>query len=174
MRMLSLLPLFIAVLFLALIAYLIREDRARPAPVFPAHAAEALSFSDNSSASARSWSEKDVHWLLLHATSRKSGVYVSKLDPALDSAAVEVVAVYHHILGYSYKPVITSGNDYPWHVRNSMHYQNKALDFRIVDVPWEKREIVVREVQNALRGRFRVLWESPGKDGEHLHVEMLR
>ena len=172
--MFSLIPLFIAVLFLVLIAFLIRKDRTRPEPVFPKHTYESVSFSGISSASVRSWSERDVHRLLLHSTSRKSGVYVSKLDPALDSAAVAVVAVYHHILGYSYKPVITSGNDYPWHARNSKHYQNKALDFRIIDVPWEKREIVVREVQNALRGRFRVLWESPGKEGEHLHVEMLR
>lgn len=118
------------------------------------------------------WGEQDVHRLLLKRTKLKPGVYTGKLEPALDSAALVVVAEYHAVMGDSYRPVITSANDFSWHARFSKHYLNEAIDFRISDVPWQKRSKLVSAIRKSLGERFLVLWEHPGASGEHLHVEL--
>jgi len=118
------------------------------------------------------WTEKDVHKLLLMRTKQKQGVYLSRLEPALDSAGLEVVAVYHQVLGDDYIPVITSGNDYAWHARNSKHYQNKAIDFRLIGLSQAQKTMIVANVQKRLTPHYGVIWEMPGASGEHLHVEM--
>ena len=74
-------------------------------------------------------------------------------------------------MGYEYVPVITSGNDWPYHLRNSKHYMNKALDFRIKNLLYEEKKSIVEMAQERLKGRCRVIWERG--DAEHLHVEML-
>jgi hypothetical protein len=47
---------------------------------------------------------------------------------------------------------------------------NKAMDFRIKYIPFEKRKEVVEKVQKQLEPRFRVIWERG--DAEHLHIEL--
>ena len=78
---------------------------------------------------------------------------------------------FHSVMGYDYVPVITSGNDYPYHARNSKHYENKALDFRLKGLLPEERRSVIEMSQKRLEGRARVLWEKG--EAEHLHVELL-
>ena len=112
----------------------------------------------------------EVHGLLLKRTRQKSGVYLESLLPALDTAGIEVVHCFHVVMGDEYVPVITSGNDYPYHKRNSKHYQNAAIDFRIKYIPVEKRREVVDLVRLKLEPRFRVLWEKG--ENEHLHIEL--
>jgi len=112
-----------------------------------------------------------VHRLLLSRTHQKQGVYLESLEPALDTMGLTVVNVFHNVMGDDYVPVITSGNDWPYHAKNSKHYMNKALDFRIKYLPIEKRRMIVIGVEDKLRGRCRVLWEKG--DAEHLHVELL-
>lgn len=73
--------------------------------------------------------------MLLKRTEQKPGVQMGKLDPALDTAGLVAVAEFHRVMGDSYRPTITSANDFAWHVRFSKHYYNRALDFRLFDVP---------------------------------------
>lgn len=116
------------------------------------------------------FNQREVHRLLLKRTRQKSGVYLESLLPAMDTAGIEIVHCFHVVLGDDYVPVITSGNDYPYHKPNSKHYKNAAMDFRINDVPMNKRRDIVEMIQDKLGERFRVLWEKG--EMEHLHVEM--
>lgn len=118
------------------------------------------------------WTARDVHELFLKRTDRKAGVHTGKLDGALDSAGLVAVYEFHRVMGDSYRPTVTSANDSPEHARFSKHYENKALDFRLFDVPRKKREGLVRAIEKQLGPRFRVLWENVGKSGEHLHIEL--
>lgn len=111
-----------------------------------------------------------VHMLLLRRTRQKAGVYLESLLPAMDTAGIEIVHCFHTVMGDDYVPVITSGNDYPYHARNSKHYKNAALDFRIKYIPYEQRKKVVDLVDQRLKDRFKVIWERG--EAEHLHVEM--
>ena len=120
---------------------------------------------------SKPFNHREVHRLLLKITHQKPGVYLESLEPALDSAGIEVVNVFHRVLGDDYIPVITSGNDWPYHKRFSKHYANKAVDFRIKFIPVEKRREIVELCKKRLEERFRVLWEKG--DAEHLHLEML-
>jgi len=117
------------------------------------------------------FNQREVHKLLLKRTRQKQGVYLESLLPVMDTAGIEVVHCFHVVMGDDYVPVITSGNDYPFHKRNSKHYKNAAMDFRIKDVPASKRGEVVKMVQNRLGERFKVLWEKG--EAEHLHVELV-
>jgi len=120
---------------------------------------------------ARKFNGNEVHKLLLRRTRLKSGVYLESLEPIMDTVGLTVVNVFHNVLGDDYVPVITSGNDYPFHARNSKHYFNKALDFRIKYIPIEKRRMIVTGVEDRLRGICRVIWEKG--EAEHLHIELL-
>jgi len=117
------------------------------------------------------FNQREVHRLLLKRTRQKPGVYLESLLPAMDTAGIEVVHCFHVVMGDEYVPVITSGNDYPYHKRESKHYKNAAMDFRIKDVPLTKRREIVEMIQDKLGERFRVLWEKG--EMEHLHVEMV-
>jgi len=120
---------------------------------------------------ARKFNGSDIHQLLLRRTKLKPGVYLESLEPIMDTVGLTVVNVFHNVLGDDYVPVITSGNDYPFHARNSKHYFNKAIDFRIKFIPIEKRRMIVSGVEDKLKGVCRVLWEKG--EAEHLHVELL-
>ena len=117
------------------------------------------------------FSKDGVHRLLLQRTRQKQGVYLESLLPVMDTAGIEVVHCFHKVMGDDYVPVITSGNDYPYHAKNSKHYMNAALDFRIVNLPMNKRREVVEMAQLRLGYRFKVLWEKG--EAEHLHVELV-
>ena len=113
---------------------------------------------------------REVHRLLIKRTKQKPGVYLESLEPAMDTAGLEIVNIFHQVMGDDYVPVITSGNDWPYHVRKSKHYENKAMDIRIKYIPIEKRREIVERAQKKLSPRFRILWEKG--DAEHLHLEL--
>ena len=117
------------------------------------------------------FNQREVHRLLLKRTRQKAGVYLESLLPVMDTAGIEIVRCFHKVMGDDYIPVITSGNDYPYHKRESKHYKNAAMDFRINDVPMAKRREIVEMAQIKLGERFRVLWEKG--EMEHLHVELV-
>jgi (p)ppGpp synthase/HD superfamily hydrolase len=117
------------------------------------------------------FNQREVHRLLLKRTRQKEGVYLESLLPVMDTAGLEIIRCYHKVMGDDYVPVITSGNDYPYHKKNSKHYKNAAMDFRIVDMPMDKRRQVVEMAQDKLGPRFKVLWEKG--EMEHLHVELI-
>ncbi|WP_295859034.1 hypothetical protein [uncultured Fibrobacter sp.] len=112
-----------------------------------------------------------VHRLLLKRTRQKVGVYLESLEPVMDSIGLEIVNVYHSVMGFDYVPVITSGNDWPYHARKSKHYENKAIDFRIKFLLNEEKKSIVDLATKKLEGRARVIWEKGPM--EHLHVELL-
>lgn len=175
MRYLYLTAPILAVLCLILVCLTIENDRsARAAEKVPEpkkvevvwNAEEYLRHLN-----MKKFNASDVHRLLLMRTMQKPGVYLESLVPAMDTAGIEIVSAFHEVLGDDYTPVITSGNDWPDHKNNSKHYENKALDFRIIMIPVEDRKKIVELAQKRLKGRFRVLWEKGA--AEHLHVEMI-
>lgn len=95
-----------------------------------------------------------------------------KLEAVMDTAGLVVVAEFHKVMGDSYRPTITSANDFGCHARFSKHYMNLALDFRIREVPKENRGELVSAIKKALGERFFVLWEDAGTTNEHLHIEL--
>ena len=117
------------------------------------------------------FNQREVHRLLIKRTRQKPGVYLESLLPVMDTAGIEVVHCFHKVIDDDYVPVITSGNDYPYHKRESKHYKNAAMDFRIKDVPLNKRREIVEMAQVKLGERFKVLWEKG--EMEHLHIELV-
>ncbi|MCQ2053956.1 MAG: hypothetical protein MJY82_01530 [Fibrobacter sp.] len=173
MKYLYLIAPILALAALVSVYFLIQTNK-RPVPHYEFKAQDEIVWSPEDyykHLKAKPFTQREVHRLLVRRTLQKPGVYLESLEPALDSAGIEIVNIYHKVLGDDYTPVITSGNDWPYHTRFSKHYANKALDFRIKFIPVEKRREIVERCQKQLEGRFRVLWEKG--DAEHLHVEML-
>lgn len=160
--------------FLLLGIYFLIKSNTRPIPkyVAPENSLDAWTPEEYyRHLKIKPFGERQVHNLLIRRTFQKRGVYLESLEPALDSAGIEIVNVYHVVLGDDYTPVITSGNDWPYHSRNSKHYMNKALDFRIKYIPIAERKKIIELCKKRLKGRFKVIWERGA--AEHLHVEML-
>ena len=174
MKHLSIIPLILAVVAIGGACWLIYEN-TRPLPHVEIRNEEAVFDADaylrSLKAQKRPFNDRGVHRLVLQRTRQKQGVYLESMEPALDSAALEVINVFHSVMGFEYVPVITSGNDYPYHARNSKHYENKALDFRLKGLLPEERRSVIEMSQKRLEGKARVLWEKG--ETEHLHVELL-
>ena len=174
MKHLSIIPLILAVLAIGGACWLIRANM-RPVPHVEIRNEEAVFDADaylrSLKTQKRPFNDRGVHRLVLQRTRQKQGVYLESMEPALDSAALEVINVFHSVMGFEYVPVITSGNDYPYHARNSKHYENKALDFRLKGLLPEERRSVIEMSQKRLEGKARVLWEKG--ETEHLHVELL-
>lgn len=175
MKNFYLLAPILAVLAIACVYFLIHNNQ-REVPHYEFRAEDEVVFDADEylrhlEIQKRPFDNRGVHRLLLQRTRQKAGVYLESLEPAMDSFALEIVNVFHSVMGYEYVPVITSGNDWPYHLRNSKHYMNKALDFRIKNLLYEEKKSIVEMAQERLKGRCRVIWERG--DAEHLHVEML-
>lgn len=119
----------------------------------------------------RPFNNHEVHRLLLKRTRQKPGVYLESMPAIMDTIGLEIVNTFHVVAGDDYTPVITSGNDFPGHVRTSKHYMNAAFDFRIKDLPLKERRQLVEMVTERIGNRCKVLWEKG--EAEHLHVELL-
>lgn len=65
---------------------------------------------------------------------------------------------------------ITSGLD-GTHKRQSKHYEGLAEDYRTKDLPQAWKLPMFEEVRLILGSDYDVVFESPGTDNEHLHVE---
>jgi hypothetical protein len=100
---------------------------------------------------------------------KSAAVKISKLHPKMEAVIVAVSGAARK-LGLP-KPVITSGND-SGHSKGSLHYQNKALDFRGNNIKTSVGQILGDEVSARLGGSYDVLFEvfvNPANN--HLHVE---
>ena len=75
---------------------------------------------------------------------------------------------------HSYKPLITSANDYGGHANNSAHYRGEAVDFRIKDIDFVTKKQIVDATKEVLGNGFFVLHEDAGYANEHLHVQVRR
>lgn len=110
---------------------------------------------------------EDVAYITAN-TFQKANVYLN-LDGNLVYATKVVIECYKEVVGKYFKPTITSANDSE-HTVNSKHYSNKAVDFRIKDVPREDRELLYNRIKQKLPD-FTVLWEDVGTYNEHLHIQ---
>lgn len=169
MRYLYLLPLFL-VLFFAFWAWNETTNSRRETSLILSSSSNYLS---SSSMEAAFFTVDDVHRLLLLRTKQKNGVYLGKIEPAVDTLALELVTIFHEVMGDSFIPVITSANDYPYHARFSKHYYNKAIDFRSKDLNAKQKKELLEKAQLKIFKRGRVLLESSGKSNEHIHLELI-
>ncbi len=66
---------------------------------------------------------------------------------------------------------VTSGND-SVHMKNSMHYQDRALDFRSKNMPTlEAKKQFLENVLDRLGPDYEGLLEGLGTNNEHFHFE---
>ena len=101
---------------------------------------------------------------------KNSGVDIASLDPAM-APVIRAVAEAATRLGLP-QPVITSGND-SRHSNGSLHYDDRALDFRGNNITDAQGRALQNEVRRILGPGYDVIFEtfpnSPSND--HLHVE---
>jgi len=100
---------------------------------------------------------------------KSDGVHIGRLDAAM-SSAIRAVAQAAEKLGLP-TPVITSGND-SRHSTASLHYADRALDFRGNNITIEQGRAFQAEVRGILGARYDVVFETfANRSNNHLHVE---
>ncbi len=100
---------------------------------------------------------------------KNQSVKLGQLDPAME-AAIRTVATVARQQDLP-PPVITSGND-SRHKRGSLHYADKALDFRGNNITVVQGRTLRDAVRAGLGSRYDVEFEVfPNASNNHLHVE---
>jgi LysM repeat protein len=101
---------------------------------------------------------------------KNSQVDIASLDPAM-APVIRAVAAAAQSLGLP-QPVITSGND-SRHSNGSLHYQNRALDFRGNNISDAQGIALQNEVRRILGPGYDVIFETFASNpaNDHLHVE---
>jgi LysM domain/Cell Wall Hydrolase len=100
---------------------------------------------------------------------KSPSVRIGNLDPAMQRT-VEAVAEAARRLGLP-TPVITSGND-SRHRDGSLHYENRALDFRGNNISVAQGIALQNEVRRILGPQYDVIFETfSNRSNNHLHVE---
>ncbi|WP_200909361.1 MULTISPECIES: LysM peptidoglycan-binding domain-containing protein [unclassified Sphingomonas] len=100
---------------------------------------------------------------------KNAGVRIGRLDPAMSLVirAVAEIAVQQNLP----TPVITSGND-SHHGRRSLHYADRALDFRGNNITVAQGRALQVAVRQRLGNDYDVLFETfPNPANNHLRVE---
>jgi hypothetical protein len=99
-----------------------------------------------------------------------ASVKISSLHPAMEAVIVAVAKVAGQ-LGFP-KPVITSGND-SGHKQGSLHFTNRALDFRGNNISVSQGKTYATRVSSELGKDYDVLFEvfPNNPPNNHLHVE---
>lgn len=96
-------------------------------------------------------------------------VRIADLDASMEPA-IRAAAEAATRLGLP-QPVITSGND-SRHMNGSLHYQNRALDFRGNNLTLEQGRRFEAEMQRILGDRYDIQFETfANRSNNHLHVE---
>ena len=95
----------------------------------------------------------------------KSGAIVSQ-QVVMACAVVNAA----NTLGIAADMLITSGRD-GQHRIGSLHYEDKALDFRTKHLTTDDKRALVKRTKQRLGLEYDVLLEQEGKANEHLHVE---
>lgn len=106
-------------------------------------------------------------------TSLKNGVSLKDLQPQMVLAAL-VVMDYFRSKGIP-NMVITSCND-STHMKGSLHYEGKAIDFRTHDITLSNRAAwltgtFLKDIKDALGAEFDCIVEDISGPNEHLHIE---
>jgi len=95
----------------------------------------------------------------------KTGVVVSK-QAIIAAAAVNA----RNVLQLPGDTVVTSGND-GQHKPGSLHYKDRALDFRVHGLTRANVELWAAAIRKRLGKDYQVIIESLGTPNGHLHVE---
>lgn len=95
----------------------------------------------------------------------KAGVIVSQ-QVVIACAVVNAA----NQLGLPVNMLITSGRD-GTHKEGSLHYRDRALDFRTKHLTLTQKHALAETVQQRLGPDYDVILEAVGKPNEHLHVE---
>lgn len=100
---------------------------------------------------------------------KNGNVRIGNLDASMDPA-IRAVAEAARNLGLP-TPVITSGND-SRHSTGSLHYSDRALDFRGNNISVAQGQAFQNEVRRILGGQYDVVFETfTNRSNNHLHVE---
>jgi LysM repeat protein len=100
---------------------------------------------------------------------KSPSVRIGSLDASMEPA-IRAVADTARRLGLP-TPVITSGND-SRHSDGSLHYSDRALDFRGNNISVEQGRALQNEVRRVLGDRYDVIFETfANRSNNHLHVE---
>lgn len=104
----------------------------------------------------------------------KDGVILAGLVPELDDALAVVEECYAQVGAECW---ITSGRDGVHHGSpveggtRDPHYEGKAVDVRLWNVPLEHRAQLIANIRDRLGPEYVVLWENRGQPGEHAHIQ---
>jgi hypothetical protein len=97
----------------------------------------------------------------------KKHANVKNLDSNIISIIPIVTGAYRDVLGDEYTPTITSGND-SRHSRNSLHYEDKAIDLRTIrskEINRRKALKIYKKIKYRLPDGYNIILES-----DHIHL----
>ncbi len=99
----------------------------------------------------------------------KEGVIFKRLKPEIYGLFSLLDRLWSE---YGVECVITAANDGK-HKVGSLHYQDAALDVRSKNLPSEQaKHDLHAQLMHKLGGDYDVLFESPGQQQEHFHIEV--
>lgn len=112
-----------------------------------------------------------IQALNYYGVNKKAGVDITNLAPVMIPVIGELSAAAQDLR--LPRPVITSGRDSKKHLKTSLHYRNKALDFRGNDITDTKGRALGRLVQARLGSNYDAFFEPGKKDptNDHIHAE---
>ena len=94
---------------------------------------------------------------------KNNSVKIDNLDERLKSNLENIEGICKCFNGKNYVMTITSGNDGK-HMRNSLHYENKAIDIRTSDM--KNPELTAKLIQLTFVEELDVVMEK-----DHIHIE---
>lgn len=99
---------------------------------------------------------------------KDKSVNIKNIYPELARVLFEIEEIYRE--GFNASLTITSGNDGK-HGKNSLHYQDKAVDLRIKNVPRDKWQELFNRVKTTIPDYFDVVLETNSPGNAHIHLE---
>jgi hypothetical protein len=99
-----------------------------------------------------------------------AGANISNLDQHLQDQLFKIQDVYSCIIGNP-TPWITAGND-GRHMKNSLHYENRAIDLRANDLTAGQAAAIVSLLYITLPDGYYIQYETfPNPQNNHIHIE---
>ena len=94
-----------------------------------------------------------------------------KFGNSESAIAIALIVANDVFFQLGYECVVTSFND-SVHSTNSLHYKDCAFDLRTKHIETiERKKEIIAKIKENLTDDFDVVFESEGKEQEHLHIE---